>query len=96
MEVNQIDYYAVGHYISTKSVGSDNRQDVTLLYKYPDGNFNLPNSNQFAIQLHKKRVFEHVFSFRLRQMHTIANLHNLNFRKILKMYDESNLTYNAI
>lgn len=37
MEVNQIDHSAVGHYISTKSVGSDNRQDVTLLYKYPDG-----------------------------------------------------------
>ena len=54
MEVNQIDHSAVGHYISTKSVGSDNRQDVTLLYKYPDGNFNLPNLKQFAIQFHKK------------------------------------------
>ncbi|XP_073730952.1 protein-glutamine gamma-glutamyltransferase K [Misgurnus anguillicaudatus] len=28
---------AVGHYISTKAVGSDDRDDITHLYKYPEG-----------------------------------------------------------
>lgn len=37
MEVSQIDHSAVGHYISTKRMGSNDREDVTNLYKYPDG-----------------------------------------------------------
>lgn len=28
---------AVGHCISTKAVGSDEREDITNLYKYPEG-----------------------------------------------------------
>lgn len=27
----------VGHFISTKAVGSDERSDITHLYKYPEG-----------------------------------------------------------
>lgn len=28
----------VGHFISTKAVGSDKRNDITHLYKHPEGN----------------------------------------------------------
>lgn len=34
----------VGQKISTKSVGSDKREDITHLYKYPEGNIYLPQS----------------------------------------------------
>lgn len=30
---------AVGHCISTKAVGSDERNDITDLYKHPEGSF---------------------------------------------------------
>lgn len=29
---------AVGHHLSTKAVGSNAREDVTYLYKHPEGN----------------------------------------------------------
>ncbi|XP_018412167.1 PREDICTED: protein-glutamine gamma-glutamyltransferase K, partial [Nanorana parkeri] len=33
----QVEERAVGHYISTKAVGSNAREDVTYLYKHPEG-----------------------------------------------------------
>ena len=36
-EVVYIDAHAVGKYISTKAVGSNDRHDVTLDYKYAEG-----------------------------------------------------------
>jgi hypothetical protein len=38
MKAEQIDRFSVGHAISTKQVGSIFLEDVTHLYKYPDGN----------------------------------------------------------
>ncbi|MEE6504627.1 hypothetical protein FKM82_005274, partial [Ascaphus truei] len=32
-----VDEHAVGHCISTKAVGSNKREDITYLYKYPEG-----------------------------------------------------------
>lgn len=33
---------AVGQKISTKSVGRDTREDITHLYKYPEGRYTVP------------------------------------------------------
>ncbi|XP_064611555.1 protein-glutamine gamma-glutamyltransferase K-like [Liolophura sinensis] len=37
MTVLDVEEHAVGHLISTKSVGSGDREDLTLQYKYPEG-----------------------------------------------------------
>jgi hypothetical protein len=40
MTICSIDKYSVGHNISTKAVGSGDRHDLTLDYKYADGEYN--------------------------------------------------------
>ena len=37
MQLVNLQTYEVGQYISTKAVGSDEREDVTHLYKYDEG-----------------------------------------------------------
>lgn len=49
----------VGQRISTKSVGSDQREDITHLYKYPEGKRGLPlPSNAFSVNL--KHTHAHI------------------------------------
>lgn len=68
MEVSQIDHSAVGHYISTKRMGSNDREDVTHLYKYPDG----------SDQERKVAKFVNRYSTRRKQ-----NIYKLDTTKVL-------------
>jgi hypothetical protein len=37
MTVSSIDKWSIGKYISTKAVGSNDREDLTKYYKFPEG-----------------------------------------------------------
>lgn len=53
-----IEKKAVGHCISTKAVGSDERADITHIYKHPEGE-----------NLHILKHFKHIFFSTLMSQH---------------------------
>ncbi|OWF50628.1 protein-glutamine gamma-glutamyltransferase K-like [Mizuhopecten yessoensis] len=62
MEVLYVEKNVVGRKISTKAIGSDEREDITLLYKYPEGS------------AEERKVMQFVSRFGTRRKHNIYNL----------------------
>ncbi|XP_060071611.1 protein-glutamine gamma-glutamyltransferase K-like [Ylistrum balloti] len=61
MEVTNIDKFAIGKNISTKAIGSSDREDVTGLYKYPEGSVDERRVVKFVNQFgskRKERIYE--------------------------------------
>ncbi|KAK3085280.1 hypothetical protein FSP39_000994 [Pinctada imbricata] len=61
LEVIGIDKNAIGKKISTKQVGSDEREDLTLQYKYPEGSKDerrvVESVNQFSGNTRKRNIY---------------------------------------
>jgi len=79
MKVISIDTHSVGRSISTKAVGSNRRNDLTLAYKYPE------NSED------ERRVVEFVHKFSSRAEHDIYDREDQDVKFELVLPEEANL-----